>query len=94
MAILRIEHAVQDFDAWKQMFDNDPLGRRESGVERYRILRSVDDASYVMIDLEFGSVDEAQRLLDKLQEVWAGPGRAVMINPKARIVETFEDVTL
>jgi hypothetical protein len=26
MPILRIEHPVPDFDAWKTAFDSDPLG--------------------------------------------------------------------
>jgi hypothetical protein len=45
MPILRIEHPVADFDAWKAAFDGDPLGREQSGVRRYRVLRSVDDPS-------------------------------------------------
>jgi hypothetical protein len=27
MHILRIEHPVPDYDAWKQAFDSDPLNR-------------------------------------------------------------------
>jgi hypothetical protein len=38
MYILRIEHAVPDFAAWKKAFDSGPLGRKRSGVRRYRIL--------------------------------------------------------
>ena len=26
MAILQIQHAVRDFDRWKQAFDSDPVG--------------------------------------------------------------------
>jgi hypothetical protein len=53
MPILRIEHPVPDFDGWKTAFDNDPVGRKQSGVRRYQILRAIDDPNYVMIDLEF-----------------------------------------
>jgi hypothetical protein len=31
MATLRIEHFVDDFDAWKQAFDSDPIGRGGAG---------------------------------------------------------------
>jgi len=34
MHILRIEHPVPNFDAWKKAFDSDPLGREQSGVRR------------------------------------------------------------
>jgi hypothetical protein len=27
MYILRIEHPVSDYDAWKAAFDSDPIGR-------------------------------------------------------------------
>jgi hypothetical protein len=48
MYILRIEHPVADYDAWKEAFDSDPIGRERSGVRRYRILRTTDDPSHVM----------------------------------------------
>jgi hypothetical protein len=60
MPILRIEHPVPDFDAWREAFDGDPIGREQSGVRRHRVLRPVDDPSYVMIDLEFDSPNEAE----------------------------------
>ena len=36
-AVLYIEHAVRDFDAWKRAFDSDPVGREQNGVRRYRV---------------------------------------------------------
>ncbi len=48
MHILRIEHQVPDYDAWKEAFDSDPIGRERSGVRRYHILRATDDPNYVM----------------------------------------------
>ena len=91
MPTLRIEHTVPDFARWKQAFDSDPVGRERSGVRRYRILRSIDDPNYVMIDLEFDSKSEAEALLSAMREVWRGPGGKVMMNPQARIVETVEN---
>ena len=43
MFTLHIEHAVRDYDAWKQMFDSDPLGRKTAGVTAFRVMRPVDD---------------------------------------------------
>ncbi|HWC39592.1 MAG TPA: hypothetical protein VG476_13730 [Acidimicrobiales bacterium] len=90
MPTLRIEHAVPDFDSWKRAFDGDPADRRGSGVRRYRVLRSVEDPNFVMIDLEFDSVGEAEGLLDKMRQVWSGPGKAFMRDPQARIAECVE----
>jgi hypothetical protein len=88
--ILRIEHSVPNFERWKQAFDSDPANRKGSGVRRYQVLRPRDDPSYVMIDLEFDSVDEAEAFLRTMQRIWGGPGKAVMQNPRARIVDTVE----
>jgi ribosomal protein L35AE/L33A len=94
MPILRIEHPVPDFDGWKQAFDSDPVNRRQSGVRRYQILRSMDDPNYVMIDLEFDNKSEAEALLAAMREVWRRVEGTVMWNPQARIVETVESVEL
>src|SRR5215204_3681634 len=67
--ILRIEHPVADYDAWKAAFDSDPIGRERSGVRRYRVMRATDDASHVMIDLEFDSLGEAEAVKAALGEV-------------------------
>jgi hypothetical protein len=90
MPILRIEHSVPDYNGWKQAFDSDPADRKGSGVRRYQVLRSVEDPNYVLIDLEFDSLDEAEGLLAKMRRVWSGDGQRVMRNPQARIVDSVE----
>ena len=90
MPILRIEHPVPNFDGWKKAFDSDPVGRERSGVRRYQVLRSIDDPTYVMIDLEFDSKGEAEALLAAMREVWSRVEGTVMLNPQARIVEMVE----
>jgi hypothetical protein len=88
MHILRVEHEVPDYDNWKKAFDSDPIGRKDSGVRRHRILRSVDDPNQVMIDLEFETANEAERMQTALLELW---GRVdVMRNPQSRTVEVVE----
>jgi len=71
--VLRIEHAVPDFDQWKREgFDRDPLGREESGVRRYRVLRLCDRSGVVAVDLEFDSRAAAEAFADALGQMWAG----------------------
>jgi hypothetical protein len=88
--VLRIEHEVVDYDRWKAAFDADPLDRRGSGVRHYRVGRSVEDPTFVLIDLEFDSAAEAAAMHEKLRGLWAGPGRDVMVSPGARVVESVE----
>ena len=94
MPTLRIEHSVANYDAWKRAFDGDPADRKGHGVSSYQISRSVEDPSYVMIDLEFDTQANAEGLLSVMQGVWAGPGKDVMRNPQARIVDTVERIAL
>ncbi len=93
MYMLRIEHPVPNFEGWKQAFDSDPVGREKSGVRRYQILRAVDDPNYVLIDLEFDTVQQAEALLAAMRVVWGRVEGTVMTNPKARIVEIAETKT-
>jgi hypothetical protein len=94
MPILRIQHGVPSFDGWKKAFDSDPIDRKGSGVRRYQVHRAIADPNLVMIDLEFDSAAEAERMLEKLRHLWDGPGGAVMRNPQAWIVETVESRTV
>ncbi len=90
MIQLHIEHAVMNFDAWKAAFDNDPVGRRQSGVRCYRILRPVESPEVVMIDLELDTLDQAKALLAAMQEVWKRVGGSLIQSPQWRISELAE----
>jgi len=92
--ILRIQHAVPDFEGWKHAFDNDPVDRKGAGVKRYTVFRGNEDPNLVLIDLEFDTLEEAERLLGRLRGLWAGPGAAVMRNPEAHILQLVESRTI
>jgi hypothetical protein len=90
MPIIRIQHQVPDFDRWKQAFDSDPMDRKESGVTRYHIYRSVNEPNLVLIDLQLDTIAQSRALLERLEQLWAGPGGAVMQNANALIVDAVE----
>jgi hypothetical protein len=90
MTILRIEHQVPGYEAWKQAFDSDPAGRQKAGVRRHQISRAVADPNFVMIDLEFDSPGDAEALLAALRGIWNRVQGALIIDPQARIVEAVE----
>lgn len=94
MPIVRIEHAVPNFEKWKQAFDSDPVDRKESGVRRYQVFRAHDDPNYVMIDLEFDNQGKAEEFLRTMERVWIGAGKAVMQNPRSRIADRVEAIEL
>jgi len=94
MPTLQIEHGVRDFDAWKQAFDNDPVGREAGGVLGYRILRPTNDPQYVVVDLDFDTEAEAEAFREKLRSLWSGAGASLGLeSPSARILEVAETVT-
>lgn len=91
MYTLRIEHGIKDFGMWKAAFDRDPVNRAASGVLAHRIGRPVDDPHYVVVELDFDSLDQAEALLANLrQNVWNSPAAAPALNgaPQTRIMES------
>jgi len=94
MHMLRIEHPVPDFEAWKKAFDSNPLGRRRSGVRRYRVMRLVNDPKYVMIDLEFDTLEKAQAMLASLRQLWGEVEGKLIEEGKAQIAEIAESAKL
>jgi hypothetical protein len=92
MPILRIEHPVSDFDAWKAVLDSDPLGRKQLGVRSYQVFRLVDDPNYVLVDLKFDTRGEAETLLATLTEMWRSVETEGLIgSQRAQIVEVVEE---
>jgi hypothetical protein len=92
MTILHVEHAISDFDVWKRAFDSDPVHREQSGVRRYRVFRPADDPNYILLDLEFDTVGEAQSFQVALEGLWES-GRAAPAlagKPQVRILEAVE----
>jgi hypothetical protein len=72
--VLVIQHAVGDYEGWKRSFDADPLGRAKNGVVRHVVYRSASAPTQIVIHLEFGSSEQAQAFLQKLQEMWRRVG--------------------
>ena len=90
MHILQIEHPVPNYEGWKKAFDSDPINRKQSGVRRYKIPRKTDNANYIIIDLEFDSLQEAEACHAALRKLWNRVEGTVMNNPQSRILEVVE----
>ncbi len=94
MATLQVEHGTRDFDAWKEAFDGDPVGREAGGVRRYTIFRSSEDPNRAIVHLEFDSHDEAEAFGEKLRALWSARGSELGLeSPNARVLEAVETHT-
>jgi hypothetical protein len=89
MAFILGRFDVGDYDAWKQMFDSDPAGRKQSG-KGHRILRSVANPSEVFVAVEFSSAEEAQSFQERL--LGSGALDNVTVKTEPTVVEEAESV--
>ena len=90
MPTLLIEHSISDFDLWHDAFMRFAARRKEGGVIRERIMQPVDDPHYVLIDLEFVTLEGARGFRQFLEtQVWSTPANspALVGSPRARIAE-------
>lgn len=90
MSILLIEHAISDFDTWHDAFERFAARRKEAGVLRERVMQPIDDPRYVLIDLEFATVEAAQRFQQFLEtEIWSNRANSPALegSPRSRIAE-------
>ena len=90
MHVLRIEYSVPDFAKWKEMFEADPADRKGSGVLGYEILRSADDPNRVIVNLQFGTDDQARRFLESVRKIWADMEPGSVTDPEASVAEHVE----
>ena len=93
MATLHIQHPISDFDTWTSAFSRFAEARRNAGVRAQRVQRPVDDARFVVIDLDFDTVREAQSFLGFLTtQVWPRPENSPGLagTPMAMILEPAE----
>lgn len=92
MASMLLHLEVDDFDAWKPVFDSDPAGRRQMATG-HMMLRNVDDPKGVFIRSEFPSVEQAKAFREKLIASGAldRPDTKIVVGPT--IVEQVEAIT-
>ncbi len=89
MATLHIEHPIVDLAMWRAAFDRFADARAGAGVRGTRIEQPVDDDHYVVIDLQFDTVAEAEDFRRFLHTVvWASPGNSPALagTPQTRIL--------
>jgi hypothetical protein len=80
---------LEDYETWKQRFDSDPVGRKET-AKKHRLFRAAENPNRVYISVEFGSVDDAKAFREKL----LGSGMLDTINVVAEptVAELQEEI--
>ena len=87
---LHIEHPISELKTWLVAFDKFAEARQKAGVRAHRVYQPVNEEKYIVIDLDFDTVDEAERFKRFLvMNVWssqeASPGLAGI--PQARVLQ-------
>ncbi len=90
MIIVRIEHEVMSYEGWKKAFDSDPIDRKKSGVKQYHIYQPADRPNYVVIDLEFDNMSEAQATYAALQKMMTKVVGTLIVEPQITILNRVE----
>jgi hypothetical protein len=89
MTTLHIEHPITDLATWMSAFDRFADRRRAAGVLGECVRQPVDDAQYVLVDLDFATPEQAQGFERFLRtEVWTRPeaSPALAGEPQTRLL--------
>jgi hypothetical protein len=93
VAIMLLNFEVDDYDAWKPMFDDDPAGRKENGATGHVVSRAVDNPNEVFIRLEFPSVEQAKTFRERLLASGAIERGAMRVKSGPTVAEVADATT-
>jgi histidinol-phosphate/aromatic aminotransferase/cobyric acid decarboxylase-like protein len=90
MALMLARIQVDDYDAWKEMFDSGRETVREH-AKGHRIVRGVEDPNELFIQVEFPSVEDAHAARERLLASGMMDRVAVQNGPTvAELAETIQ----
>lgn len=61
MAYMYARHTVEDYDAWKSVFDSVSDLREQNGERSYQILRNGNGSNELILLFEWDSLENAER---------------------------------
>lgn len=87
MATLLVHHKVQDYSAWRKVFDDHDKTRREFGSTGNQVLKSASDPNDLTVIMDWPSVDAAKAFAtsDSLKEAMKNAG--VISQPEVMFLE-------
>lgn len=71
-----VRHAVEDYDAWRKVYDEFAKPQEEGGVESEAVFRGLDDPNNVTVVHDFDTEDEARAFFssDELKQAMGEAG--------------------
>ena len=90
MAFMLAIFRPDDYEAWKERFDSDPVGRKGT-VKRHRVFRGVENPNEVFISLEFASADDAKAFREKL--LGSGVLDTITVEKEPTVAELVDEKT-
>jgi hypothetical protein len=90
MSFLLTRIHVNDYDAWKKMFDSDRPGARKQ-AKGHRILRGAEDPNELFIQVEFASPEDASAARERL--LASGVLERVTLKAGPTLIEEAEAVS-
>jgi hypothetical protein len=90
VARLHIEHAITGLSTWLDAFNSFEQARRDAGVMAQQVHQPIDDDQYIVVDLDFASVEAANGFKEFLEQViWQTPEMSPGLagTPRARLLE-------
>ena len=89
MPTLHIEHPISDLGTWLGAFNQFADARSKAGVTAQRVHQPVDDDNYIVVQLDFDTVDAAEQFKTFLESVvWQSPDLSPGLagTPSARVL--------
>ena len=89
MALSVVLHRVDDYDAWRKVYDEAAPLQQAAGVLEESVYRMTDDPNHVLVLHRFATPDEAEAFLasDELRGAMARAG----VQPDSLRIELFEE---
>lgn len=90
MVCVLVEHAVEDYETWKEHFDEHASTREEFGEQGYRLFCGTNDPNEVCVLLEWDSAENARSFMadSDVREVMEIAG--VIGEPEIRFLDEME----
>ena len=89
MTTLHIEHQISDLKTWLAAFGRFSGARQKAGVRGQRLYQPVGDDKYIVLDLDFDTVDEAVRFKKFLESDTSGHRVMPRLGSRARLRRGF-----
>lgn len=89
MPTLHIEHPITSLETWLGAFSRFADARRDAGVTAERITQPVDDDAYIVLQLDFATIEQAEGFKNFLETVvWQSPELSPGLDgaPRARVL--------